>query len=227
MDTYELLELVFGYFSIACWLIVFSPQLWTNYRRKSGESLSLPFLIIWLVGDVFSVAGLLLLELELYQIVLAVYYSVVDAALIGQVYHYRAYRRRKQETRRIFGQDLIDNDSDYDCDDDDESVQVDSKHSTEIVKQYWDGRKNSTYNASAPLLGGKSTMPLFLVACMLQQYSALSSIQSIGDNDDDNTSTEESMSSQKICGYVCAYFSAVLYIGSRIPQLVKNVCFKI
>jgi hypothetical protein len=28
-----------------------------NYKRKSGESLSLPFLYIWLAGDFLNVAG--------------------------------------------------------------------------------------------------------------------------------------------------------------------------
>lgn len=32
-------------------------QLWVNYKRKSGESLSLTFLYIWLAGDVLNVLG--------------------------------------------------------------------------------------------------------------------------------------------------------------------------
>ncbi|KAF9569235.1 hypothetical protein BGW38_008798, partial [Lunasporangiospora selenospora] len=32
-------------------------QLWVNYKRQSGESLSLSFLYIWLLGDLFNIAG--------------------------------------------------------------------------------------------------------------------------------------------------------------------------
>lgn len=73
-----------GFFSIGCWVIVFSPQLWANYRRKSGESLSVLFLGIWLVADFFSIVGLCLAQLATYQIVLAAYYTLVDAVLIFQ-----------------------------------------------------------------------------------------------------------------------------------------------
>jgi hypothetical protein len=65
-------------------LLIVNSQLWANYKRKSGESLSILFLVIWLIGDFFSIAGLVLLELELYQIILAVYYTIVDALLIWQ-----------------------------------------------------------------------------------------------------------------------------------------------
>jgi len=37
--------------------VVSIRQLWENYKRKSGESLSLTFLYIWLAGDIFNVLG--------------------------------------------------------------------------------------------------------------------------------------------------------------------------
>ena len=42
------------------------------------------FLVIWLVGDVFSIIGLILSKLLNLQLVLALYYTVVDALLIAQ-----------------------------------------------------------------------------------------------------------------------------------------------
>ncbi|CEI97591.1 Putative FAFR605Cp [Rhizopus microsporus] len=52
-----------GYLSILCWLIVFTPQLWENYRRKSGDGLSMTFLVIWLAGDVFNLLGVIMQDL--------------------------------------------------------------------------------------------------------------------------------------------------------------------
>jgi hypothetical protein len=46
--------------SIACWVVVFSPQIVENFRRGSADGLSLQFIIIWLAGDVFNIWGAVL-----------------------------------------------------------------------------------------------------------------------------------------------------------------------
>jgi hypothetical protein len=43
--------------SIACWVVVFSPQIVENFRRGCADGLSIQFLIVWLVGDVFNILG--------------------------------------------------------------------------------------------------------------------------------------------------------------------------
>ena len=49
-----------GSISIACWVVVFSPQIIENFRRSSAEGLSITFVVIWLGGDVFNIAGAVL-----------------------------------------------------------------------------------------------------------------------------------------------------------------------
>ncbi|KAF9306807.1 hypothetical protein BGZ74_003055 [Mortierella antarctica] len=78
-----------GSASILCWFIVFTPQLWVNYKRKSGESLSLTFLYIWLAGDVLNVLGATMDNLLLTMRILAWYYTLADIGLIAQVHYYR------------------------------------------------------------------------------------------------------------------------------------------
>ena len=46
--------------SIACWIVVFTPQIIVNFRRASAEGLSIVFLVVWLAGDVFNVLGAVL-----------------------------------------------------------------------------------------------------------------------------------------------------------------------
>lgn len=46
--------------SIACWVVVFSPQILENFRRGNADGLSLQFLIVWLAGDVFNILGAVL-----------------------------------------------------------------------------------------------------------------------------------------------------------------------
>ncbi|CAG8727196.1 2120_t:CDS:2, partial [Cetraspora pellucida] len=54
-----------GFISIACWMVVGFPQLYENYKRKSGDSVSLPFVYIWLLGDFFNLLGAILQNLLL------------------------------------------------------------------------------------------------------------------------------------------------------------------
>ncbi|KAF9184079.1 hypothetical protein BGZ51_003581 [Haplosporangium sp. Z 767] len=66
-----------------------SSQFWVNYKRKSGESLSLVFLYIWLAGDVMNLIGATMENLLLTMRILAWYYTIADIALIGQIFYYR------------------------------------------------------------------------------------------------------------------------------------------
>jgi hypothetical protein len=43
--------------SLACWVVVFSPQIIENFRRSSAEGLSIEFVIIWLLGDFANIIG--------------------------------------------------------------------------------------------------------------------------------------------------------------------------
>lgn len=56
-------------------LVVYTPQLIENYRLKSGEGLSVPFVLAWLIGDLCSLAGALLAHLIPAVIILAAYVS--------------------------------------------------------------------------------------------------------------------------------------------------------
>ncbi|KAF9905004.1 hypothetical protein BX616_001113 [Lobosporangium transversale] len=111
-STLATLSSITGMLSIICWFIVFTPQIWINYKRQSGESLSLPFLYIWLLGDLFNVAGVTLDNLLLTMIV-----------LIMQVYYYRRKARLASSStnRRCTGDDNQDSDSSSDESSDSES----------------------------------------------------------------------------------------------------------
>ena len=77
--------------SIACWLVVFSPQIIENFRRSSTEGLSIFFVMIWLTGDVFNVLGAVLQGVLPTMIILAVYYAFADTVLLSQCLYYRGF----------------------------------------------------------------------------------------------------------------------------------------
>ncbi|KAL8922290.1 MAG: hypothetical protein Q9208_005260 [Pyrenodesmia sp. 3 TL-2023] len=80
-----------GSISIACWIVVFSPQIIENFRRQSADGLSLVFIIVWLLGDVFNILGAVLQRVLPTMIILAVYYTIADIVLLGQCFYYRGF----------------------------------------------------------------------------------------------------------------------------------------
>ncbi|OAL68662.1 PQ loop repeat protein [Trichophyton rubrum] len=85
----EALSGICGSISIACWVVVFSPQIIENFRRSSADGLSLEFLIVWLAGDVFNIIGAVMQGVLPTMIILAVYYTIADIVLLGQCFYYR------------------------------------------------------------------------------------------------------------------------------------------
>ncbi|TFK28046.1 PQ-loop-domain-containing protein [Coprinopsis marcescibilis] len=83
------LSSVLGWISIACWIVVYSPQLYENYSLESGEGVSVLFVLIWLAGDILNLAGALLAGLLPTIIILAGYYTTCDLLLLAQIYYYR------------------------------------------------------------------------------------------------------------------------------------------
>ncbi|KAL4991609.1 PQ loop repeat-domain-containing protein [Aspergillus falconensis] len=90
----EALSGICGSISIACWVVVFSPQIIENFSRGSAEGLSLLFLAVWLAGDVFNILGSILQGVLPTMIILAVYYTLADIVLLGQCLYYRGFTFR-------------------------------------------------------------------------------------------------------------------------------------
>lgn len=80
--------------SIACWVVVFSPQIIENFRRSSAEGLSIEFIVIWLLGDVFNILGAVLQGVLPTMIILAIYYTFADIVLLLQCFYYRGFTLR-------------------------------------------------------------------------------------------------------------------------------------
>ncbi|KAF3009677.1 hypothetical protein E8E13_008293 [Curvularia kusanoi] len=85
---------IFGSISIACWIVVFSPQIIENWRRSSAEGLSVVFIIIWLLGDFFNIFGAVLQGVLPTMTILAVYYTLADIVLLGQCFWYKGFTLR-------------------------------------------------------------------------------------------------------------------------------------
>jgi len=78
-----------GVFSIASWLFAQLPQIVTNYKLKSAQSLSFLFLLDWCLGDSANLFGAVLLDQMTFQKLIAAYYVLVDVILVFQWFWYR------------------------------------------------------------------------------------------------------------------------------------------
>lgn len=70
-------------------MVVFSPQIIENFQRGSANGLSLQFIIVWLLGDIFNILGAVLQGVLPTMLILAVYYTIADVVLLGQMFYYR------------------------------------------------------------------------------------------------------------------------------------------
>lgn len=70
-------------------MVVFSPQIIENFQRGSANGLSLQFIIVWLLGDIFNILGAVMQGVLPTMLILAIYYTIADIVLLGQMFYYR------------------------------------------------------------------------------------------------------------------------------------------
>jgi solute carrier family 66 (lysosomal lysine-arginine transporter), member 1 len=180
-----------GYLSIGCWLIVFTPQLWENYTRKSGDGLSMTFLVIWLLGDVFNLVGVVMQDLLFTMLLLAVWYTLADIGLIWQVLYYQNTRsgRKLSEDNR----------------------ETDPLLPTRSILDESTRRKPNQIIPIATLV--ISTIAL-IGSIVYYGFTHMGS--------DDSSHAGKDKTQFQIIPQIMGWTSAVLYIASRVPQIVKN-----
>ncbi|KAF2646571.1 PQ-loop-domain-containing protein [Massarina eburnea CBS 473.64] len=87
-----------GSVSIACWIVVFSPQIIENWKRSSADGLSVVFIAIWLLGDFFNIFGAVLQGVLPTMTILAVYYTLADIVLLLQCFFYKGFTLKDEVT---------------------------------------------------------------------------------------------------------------------------------
>ncbi|CAH7690796.1 PQ loop repeat-domain-containing protein [Phakopsora pachyrhizi] len=75
---------LFGNLSQLFWLFAQVPQIWKNYRLKSVDGISFPFLMSWFAGDFTNLLGCILTDQLPFQRNLAIYFNLVDVILLLQ-----------------------------------------------------------------------------------------------------------------------------------------------
>ncbi|KAK7969089.1 PQ loop repeat-domain-containing protein [Apiospora saccharicola] len=228
----EAISGICGYISIAAWIVVFSPQIAENFRRGSAEGLSLQFIIIWLVGDVFNILGAILQGVLPTMLILAIYYTIADMVLLGQCFYYKGFTWKdeipppKPKTPRV-------------------RATGEANERTGLLDAHLVNsreRRGSTHSwhswehlsPAVPMIPGAPTTPpppptklrtLFthttaiLMVCVAGVAGWYLSRHAAGEHASEPSNGGPQFN---LWGQIFGWMCALLYLGSRLPQLLLN-----
>ena len=240
---------ILGSVSIACWVVVFSPQIIENLRRSSAEGLSIVFIVIWLAGDVFNILGAVLQGVLPTMTVLAVYYTLADIVLLLQCFYYRGFTLSDAPTKPSNDEQApLLSDQTTPTVTRNESPTT-SRRSSSTIRQHWDAAMQDATHLSpaVPVHSNQNTEALKARSPAQKHSSALKSVLfnsaavvvvcfagvlgwwlsssatgSAKHHRHEQYETEDETLDFSLWGQVFGYICAVLYLGSRVPQLLLN-----
>ncbi|KAJ3731128.1 PQ loop repeat-domain-containing protein [Lentinula guzmanii] len=185
----DTLSSILGWVSIACWIVVYSPQIYENYSLQSGEGLSLIFVYVWLLGDITNMTGAILAGLLPTVIILGVYYTLCDLILLFQVYYYRWKATKYQVSESVEETPLL--------------IDTHAQNKREV---------SSTKGIAIRYAGALSFV---MITGVLAWW--ISSNIKLPEKPQKHRSSSITWVIQ-----VLGWTSAICYLGSRIPQIIKN-----
>ncbi|EGO58002.1 hypothetical protein NEUTE1DRAFT_82110 [Neurospora tetrasperma FGSC 2508] len=266
----EAISGILGSVSIACWVVVFSPQIIENFRRSSADGLSIQFIIIWLTGDVFNILGAVLQGVLPTMLILAIYYTIADVVLLAQCFYYRGFTWRDEVVPTI----AIDSDDSeaaserdmgsrrgknkvgggggggdlYPYDGTGEGRGSSWSHLSPAVPLVDDAdleaeilqqpRGRNGNNRARPAAAGPTKLQSFLFNLMAilmvcaagvmgwflsrEYYPQQPSYEPPPSSDPQDGGLPKTGVEFSFWGQIYGYLSAILYLGSRLPQLLLN-----
>ncbi|KAG2210051.1 hypothetical protein INT47_003487 [Mucor saturninus] len=218
-DWQESASLLFGYLSIFCWLNAQLPQVIKNYRIRDANGLSFSFLIVWLTGDVANFIGCIITGQLPFQIILAIYFTIIDTILCIQWLYYVKYTDNR--IRRWF-----DGDDEMKPIADTSALLNDGER---IYTTYSTGG-GKEINEESPLLSSspsnkKYVSMLLFFGLVTFGVSSPSDLFTANDTTTISMTTTTVMDNHTIwVGRFFAWVCTFLYLSSRLPQIYQNFC---
>ncbi|KAK4081097.1 uncharacterized protein Triagg1_2629 [Trichoderma aggressivum f. europaeum] len=204
---------IFGSISMAAWICVILPQMIVNYRAKSADGLSMPFLVVWMIGDATNLIGGLFTHLAPTAVALAMYFCVADFLLISQCLYYNTINARRAaeeaeatEEAPLLGERRMSH-----------RRSVSSVDASKIAPAGDELIERSSWSSNAASLVG-----VYVVGFMGWYLSYKAGAYNEADPVVFNAVAFESSDLLEKIGMMLGYFSAVCYLCARIPQIIKN-----
>ena len=241
-----LLSTILGSLSICAWLFAQLPQIYKNWKLKSTAGLSIYFLLEWCLGDTANLVGAILTKQATWQVTIAAYYSFVDCVLVLQFIYFThflkkgerwiravdgaqppgdgrsgagtpflkkppAHKRHRPSTPRAVN---ISRDPIFDTfrfppasPSPREKSLLATSTSRPVIR--------STTSASNLAPSPKTALILTITLAVLARASPLPT-------SNDPPAAPPPFSTAETAGNIISWLSTLLYLGSRLPQLVKN-----
>lgn len=188
-----------GFSSIGFWLFAQAPQLYLNYKNKNADSLALPFLVAWLIGDSTNLIGSLLSGQLSTQIYTSIYFCIIDFILFSQwIMYYLCGPTRKHKKKKGSYKKL--------------------------------NKKQRVLRAVLPAVGLAATLgggvALYTSPAGPVEEQHLGRVlfnePRRGLDVDPNAGYPFVQGPMHTAGYIIGIISAIFYLFSRVPQIVKN-----
>lgn len=96
-----------GLLNLLCWLgFIHVPQLILNHKNGSAAALSLPMLLLWVVGDLAGLFSCFLTGTYGTVIVTQFYYFLMDFALVVQYFYFKWYPRPQGDVEMLTSDEM-------------------------------------------------------------------------------------------------------------------------
>lgn len=194
----EKAAIMLGLINILLWLVAQIPQLVQTYEEKQVEAISIGLFVLWLLGDITNLLGCLLTNAYTTQLYTAVYYCAIDVIMVSQYIYYKKIYPKRNQLQENTGKLTI--------------IPV-------IAFLLVVGLQGTIVDFSTSV----DTAPLAVGRELYTLVGHSGSNSTNGDVDKNECDFKETVEgAAKYMGIVCSWLSAICYLCSRIPQLVKN-----
>jgi uncharacterized protein with PQ loop repeat len=208
--------------------VVFSPQIIENFRRSSADGLSLEFIVIWLAGDVFNILGAVMQGVLPTMLILAVYYTLADIVLLVQCGWYRGWLRpgarqesdAPDETSPLLGNGAVTGNGHHA-----HGEHIDVSHLSPATPLTLETSKHPSPPPPPTSMAKTVTLNTFAILLVILSGIAgwyLSNVSSTSQTPPDRTPHPNDELILNVWGQVFGYLCALLYLGSRLPQILLN-----
>ncbi|KAI1757392.1 PQ loop repeat-domain-containing protein [Xylaria castorea] len=222
----EAISGICGSISIAAWVVVFSPQIVENFRRSSADGLSVQFIIIWLLGDVFNILGGVFQGVLPTMLILAIYYTIADIVLLGQCFYYKGLTWKDDASS---GTPKPSNGHTTGAPTERSGLLADY-----FVERERRGSGWSHLSPAVPMMPERPTAPLptptnlqsllwnSVAVLMVCAAGAFGWFFSRGYSSRKPMTPADDLPALDLWGQIFGWLCAMLYLGSRLPQMLLN-----
>ncbi|KAM0706143.1 hypothetical protein Q7P35_006692 [Cladosporium inversicolor] len=230
LTTAEAFSGILGSISLAAWIFLLVPQLIENHTNGHADGISMTFLFIWAAGDILSLAGGLWAGLVPTVIALAIYFCFADGALITQCIYYNTLNAQKDKEQEEAHATTQSHEQDPLLASASANTTSTTQRKPSTTSRRSHRRSSAALSARRDSLSRALSKPTPTSAWLKNSLSILAIVAAgtVGWALAYKTGAwrpvplKEDPTPTPLGASLLGYGSALLYLGARVPQIVKN-----